>query len=167
MKRLPYSNLQEYLDTRAIPEPNSGCYIWMGAITTSGYPAGNAHRRAYKLTGKTVPIGCELDHTCRVRCCINPDHLEPVTHKQNLLRGANTFAALNKNKVYCIRGHLLSATAYITKNGSRTCRVCVNIKKSSLKEYYSAKKAAWRAKNKARNYATWRAWYDKKKAHSA
>ena len=74
------------------PEPNTGCWLWTGA-TVRGYGQfwqGDrkilAHRFAYVNLVGLVPIGKELDHLCRVRCCCNPAHLEPVTRRENMLR---------------------------------------------------------------------------------
>ena len=75
--------------------PWSGCWIWMGALSANGY--GNihvrpknivAHRYFYEYAKGPVPSGLDLDHLCRVRCCVNPDHLQPVTRSENLRRGS-------------------------------------------------------------------------------
>lgn len=87
---------------KAIPEPNTGCWIWaFGRIHRLEY--GHIHRGsrtdgtrqwmaahvfAYEEINGQVPSGLELDHRCRVRSCVNPDHLEPVTHTTNVRRGA-------------------------------------------------------------------------------
>ncbi len=76
-----------------------GCWLWLGARSNNGYghttyrgDAGqlrhiSAHRRAYSLLRGPIPTGLDLDHLCRVRHCVNPDHLEPVTRSLNLRRG--------------------------------------------------------------------------------
>lgn len=76
------------------------CWIWTATLYDSGYGRfrynnkwNKAHRIAYNFLVGEIPEGLELDHLCRVRCCVNPDHLEPVTHRENMVRGANT---LNK-----------------------------------------------------------------------
>ena len=90
------------------PEPNSGCWLWLGAVTENGYGSIRfkkkitpAHRVSYTLFKGEIPAGFELDHLCRVRCCINPDHLEPVLHKVNVHRGKS--AKLTENDVRFIR----------------------------------------------------------------
>lgn len=134
----PYKNLQEFLDKRAIPEPNSGCWFWMGALTTGDYPAGQAHRRAYRLSGKKLVKGLELDHLCRVRFCINPDHLEQVTRLENHRRSP----FYTGYKTHCVHGHSL-ANCLFTKDGRRRCRTCNNEKHAA---YLRRERAAGRAR---------------------
>ena len=74
--------------------PFTDCWIWIGAVKPNGYGDFHfrnghvsAHQAAYALHVGSVPDGLELDHLCRVRCCVNPRHLEPVTRQTNLLRG--------------------------------------------------------------------------------
>lgn len=69
--------------------PN-GCWLWTGALNPAGYGKygdGLAHGAAFRLSGGVKPDGMELDHLCRVRHCVNPEHLEPVTHLENMQRG--------------------------------------------------------------------------------
>lgn len=107
------------------------CWLWQRVPNGDGYGVvriGNvqarAHRLAYFLLRGPIPPGLELDHLCRVRHCVNPDHLEPVTRRENLLRGINPFA-INKRRTHCIHGH-----EYTPENtgrhpsGNRQCRAC-------------------------------------------
>lgn len=75
------------------------CWIWQLSLTRDGY-GGVAHSTAYKAVYEQhrgpVPDGLQLDHLCRVRACVNPDHLEPVTHIENVRRGANTKLSVDK-----------------------------------------------------------------------
>lgn len=88
--------LPERLRSKIAAEPNSGCWLWEGKIakrTRYGvvYLDGRhqyAHRAVYSLLVGPIPQGLQIDHLCRVRACVNPDHLEPVTQHENLLRGA-------------------------------------------------------------------------------
>lgn len=79
-----------------MPEPNSGCWLWTGCVSHQGYAllvVGGKKRRVHRLLYEGVvgpiPDGLVLDHKCRVRGCVNPDHLEPVTSAENTRRGAN------------------------------------------------------------------------------
>lgn len=72
----------------------SGCWVWSGSPSTRGYGkitvAGTifyAHRFMYELHVGPIPDGLYIDHLCRNKMCVNPDHLEPVTHRENLMRG--------------------------------------------------------------------------------
>jgi len=69
------------------------CWVWMGTITESGYGRHRnkrVHKVFYEREKGPVPKGMELDHLCRVRNCVNPDHLEVVTHTENMRRSTGT-----------------------------------------------------------------------------
>jgi hypothetical protein len=126
---------------RTMPEPNSGCWLWTGSCRTDGY--GRicvdtkwifAHRFAYELLVGPIPGHLELDHLCRVRCCVNPDHLEAVTHQTNVDRVPRTnFGKYQRGLTHCPSGHPYEA-AYIRKDGSRKCRECHNIKQRQRRQ---------------------------------
>jgi hypothetical protein len=112
------------------PEPNSGCWLWIGALLPTGYgvfcPEGTrtvrAHRFAFlRIANREIPPGTELDHLCRVRCCVNPAHLEAVTRQANFLRGQHP-TAVRRLKNECKYGHSM-ADAYQDRRG-RACRTC-------------------------------------------
>lgn len=106
------------------------CWLWQGTlkngygrIRTNGIGRG-AHKFFYEFVFGEVLKGLVLDHLCRVRHCVNPNHLEAVTARENLLRGVGA-AAKNAQKTHCIRGHELSGdNLKKTKNGVRICRLC-------------------------------------------
>lgn len=121
------------------PEPNSGCWLWTGSGTLQGYGStffeGKkelAHRAVYEYYSGRIPAGMVLDHLCRVPCCVNPAHLEPVTHGENLRRG------LNGPKTYCKRGHLFDEqNTDIRKNGTKACKRCMSdlqVRRSQIPE---------------------------------
>src|SRR5215471_12258201 len=93
------------------PEPNNGCWLWTGSLHSGGYGQvwvnGGpklAHRAVYEEVVGQIPDGLELDHLCRVRCCVNPNHLEPVTPRVNLSR-CSAISTINSLKTHCDRGH--------------------------------------------------------------
>ena len=125
-------NERAYIEHWSMPEPNTGCWLWLGSLNMNGYGkmrylgSGNtrAHRISYKAFKGPIPEGLELDHLCRVKSCVNPDHLEAVTHRENLLRGPGP-AADNARKTICPSGHsLLDPLNVYVRRGARTCRAC-------------------------------------------
>lgn len=119
-----------------------GCWLWTGGRSPDGYgqfwmggEGGRtlrAHRVAYEDLVGAVPEGLMLDHLCRVRHCVRPDHLEPVTNAENLRRGAE---ARRAESPHCPHGHLWTPdnTVY-GSHGYRMCRTCRNeaIRRSRL-----------------------------------
>lgn len=106
------------------------CWVWNGAVNSRGYAcflvdgkAQLAHRLAYEDAHGPIPDGLIIDHTCRVRNCVNPAHLEPVTYRENNLRGRAAVAL--KEGGICQRGHLLTeANIYRHPRGHIECRTC-------------------------------------------
>ena len=83
-----------------------------------------SHRFAWLIWAGQIPAGKQLDHLCRNRSCVNPAHLEPVTIKENVLRGIG-ITAQNARKTHCSKGHPLSGyNAVIRKTGTKSCRIC-------------------------------------------
>ena len=113
-----------------ISAPNAeGCMLWTGAVSAQGYGRfcrSWAHRLVYEAVVGPVPEGLQLDHLCRNRLCVNPEHLEPVTNRVNTLRGEGP-TALNAKKTHCHKGHpFAGANLIILPDGSRRCRACKN-----------------------------------------
>ncbi|MFF0744203.1 HNH endonuclease signature motif containing protein [Streptomyces sp. NPDC004111] len=115
---------------RLIDAPG-GCWIWTGCLDRDGYGRMRVdgrrqyvHRLSYEGLRGRIPAGLEIDHLCRVRACANPDHLEPVPHRVNVLRG-ESFAALKARQTQCVNGHTFTAgSVYRAPNGTRKCRPC-------------------------------------------
>lgn len=123
----PARPLAERIQEKIEIDPIAGCWLWTGRLYPGGYAKisighrGTAlvHRLTYEMHKRPIPEGMQIDHLCRVRRCVNPDHLEPVTHAQNARRGAWAV------KTHCKNGHAYDAeNTHISKSGGRSCRAC-------------------------------------------
>lgn len=109
---------------------DNGCWVWKrpdcngyGGFSNRGVRV-YAHRWSYQFFVGPIPEGLEIDHLCRNRACVNPDHLEPVTSRVNVLRGIGV-SAMNSRKTHCVRGHPFSGNNLaIRPDGGRTCLAC-------------------------------------------
>jgi hypothetical protein len=130
------------------------CWLWPGVMLNTGYGVirrrgkdTKAHRAIYEAAVGPVPDGMVLDHLCRNRACFNPFHLEPVTGKENTLRG-ESFAAQNARKRHCPKGHEFSPENTLIERGARVCLQCKRaINRESAKRYKAKKLASQGAEN--------------------
>lgn len=112
----------------------SGCWEWQRSKTREGYgkvPVPGvwlAHRAAWIAFRGPIPEGYHVDHLCRNRACCNPDHLEPVTPQENVLRSPVSQAALNAAKTHCPKGHPYDEeNTYRGRKSGRQCRTCLRV----------------------------------------
>jgi len=114
-------------------EKTKNCWIWKGTINSQGYGVAwfngklhRAHRLIYEWERETIPQGMVADHICRIRNCVNPDHIEIITNGANVLRGVSQ-SAVNSRKKFCIRGHKFTPeNTYSYTRGWRCCKTCFN-----------------------------------------
>lgn len=130
------------------------CWLWKGFTRVDGYGSFSfngkecrSHRVAFELFKGPIPEGLQIDHLCRVRHCVNPEHLEAVTLKENINRGIRH----KKSKIFCNQGHYLSeANVYYMQTRTKTgrhCKLCFEVTRTKrlnktrmrLMEYYSKK----------------------------
>lgn len=127
--------IAEHLRVGVLATP---CWIWQGKLK-DGYGRirvhgviMRAHRYAFELYRGAIPKDRpDLDHLCRQRDCVNPDHLEPVTNEINTMRG-ESFAAVNARKKACPAGHPYSLlNTYVDGRGKRYCKTCARERRAS------------------------------------
>lgn len=131
--------------SRVMLQGRGECALWLGAQTASGHgvfwwngKSTTAHRYAYESIVGPIPADCEIDHLCRVRACVNPSHLEPVSHVENVQRGIGGWNSTFRT--HCPRGHEYTPeNTFLTAAGSRGCREC---KRERTREWRRARRAS-------------------------
>lgn len=124
---------------------SNGCWIWQGAKSAEGYgffmgkkKNQAAHRWAYERFKEPIPAGLVIDHLCRVRCCVNANHLEPVSISENAVRGngPRMLSDWYKARKECWNGHSIETFGFKTfPSGKRYCHECyrINCQKNNAK----------------------------------
>lgn len=154
----PTTPARDRLLSKVAAGPNN-CWIYTGSVQPrSGYGSFGirkgvsmpAHRAAYEQMVGPIPDGLQLDHTCHTRdldcpggaClhrrCINPDHLDPVTSRENSLRSPRSLASISASKTHCAQGHEFTPENTVRgKKGNstyRACRTCKNTRRKASRE---------------------------------
>lgn len=129
----PYERALLHIEKRV-----DGCWMWTGSVNTKGYAhmkiSGKVwavvHRVMYEYAKGPVPAGLQLDHLCRNKPCVNPDHLEAVTARENMHRGMAPSIRAHLSGI-CKRGHQLSEGYRRKTDGGMSCRECRRIRRAS------------------------------------
>lgn len=125
-----------------VTKSDSGCWVWTAAKNNAGYGIIDnklAHRWAYADALGEIPAGLELDHLCRNPACVNPGHLEAVSHAENMRRAKWP----NKEKQFCPKGHPYSGPNLFVNNlGRRECRKCKNERSGNARKIARKQRAS-------------------------
>ena len=122
-----------YFQARSDVDPETGCWVWRLYKDKLGYGychvakdiSKMAHRVSLTVARGPIPDGLEVDHLCRNTSCVNPDHLEAVTQRENIRRAPLSPATLNAAKTHCVNGHEFTASnTRVDPNRGRICRAC-------------------------------------------
>ena len=146
------------IEKNSIPEPNTGCWLWLRSIDDWGYartqyplPSGRseglAHRAAYILTHPAEMMdGMHVHHKCKQPSCVNPEHLELVTPAEHLLLDDPGYKRRRRRpKTHCPSGHELSGDNLVLitlQKTGRVMRMCRACRKAAMHKYYRNNKGA-------------------------
>jgi HNH endonuclease len=186
--------LKERLLAKVRIDPITGCWIWIASRKPEGYGqfmmqdeegrwhCVQAHRISYELFKGPIPDGLTLDHMCHDpplcpggnecphRPCINPNHLEPASHQQNIARGGSPAAKANRFGV-CRNGHPRTAeNTLVLKGGGKTCKIChaISWEKTRAQRNQQARDRYWEsAESIEQERAKRRKWHQKHSAERA
>lgn len=150
--------MEDALFWAKVDKQPDGCWVWTGARApygygrlTRNYRGWLAHRRSWWLLHGSLPQkGYDLDHLCRNPPCVNPDHLELVTHQENNRRG--DFSKRGKSAT-CMSGHAWTPESTRLTPTGRSCRICTNARVSAWRKAKRRTDPQWRARELARKGA--------------
>ena len=148
-ERIKASRAQEKrILARVEVDPESGCWVWTGCVTTGGYGTVSicnrtvyVHRWSYEHFVGPILSGFDVDHTCHNeseclggkaclhRRCLNPDHLRPKTRSANLLSASRNLGRSQKTRTHCPQGHAYDAENTYVSRGKRYCRACRKLRR--------------------------------------
>jgi hypothetical protein len=134
-----YGPVRDRVENIVFYEPNCGCWLWGGAVSANGYGTMTvlgrtkmAHRASYEAYNGAIPAGLHIDHKCKVRCCVNPEHLEAVTVKVNNSRSPRPITLAT----HCKHGHAFSGDN-LQIGRQRRCMECN--RRVALASYHRSK----------------------------
>jgi hypothetical protein len=131
MRTTEAENIKARFEEKFQPEPNSGCWLWLGAIDGHEYPIFRVggkrrlgHRVAYELYRGPIPPKYDVHHKCKTPLCVNPEHLEALARGAHTLLG-NNIVGQNARKTHCEKGHPFDGdNVRIVEGRRRACRTC-------------------------------------------
>ena len=136
-------------------DPAAGCWMWAAPLDRYGYGHAYldgkgylAHRVIYDVLRSHISAGLELDHLCRVRNCVNPDHLEPVSHRVNVQRGE-----LGQPRARCPKGHEYSeSNSYRSASSGLRCKTCIRNIRWAYRGRMRDAQRKYRARKRSESY---------------
>lgn len=141
-------DVQERFERNYIPEPMSGCWLWLGKpMKTSGHgrftyqsKTDYAHRVSYEMYKVPLHSGEVVRHTCDIAYCVNPEHLITGTLSDNIHDMWSRGRAFRQNQTHCKSGHEFSPEN-TTTSSTRGSRICITCKRKAGREYMQRKRA--------------------------
>jgi len=131
--------------SKVAPADANGCRLWTAGKCQGygsfrcGVKIAKVHRISYELAKGPIPEGLVIDHLCRVRHCVAPEHLEAVTSAENVRRSPVAPSVVNAAKTHCLQGHPYDeANTYVTSHGYRSCRTCRRAWRRTWKQRHAA-----------------------------
>lgn len=156
MGRKRVERTKEWCLERIQVDPDSGCWLWTGHLSSAGYGrtciwrdgawrTTGAYRVTYELWVGPIPAGLTIDHQCRVRRCVNPSHLKPMTQRENCLApGSQSLGKLNSLKTHCPKGHPYTPENTLKQRSrTRICKQCRRDKDELSSRMRIAIRAGW------------------------
>lgn len=149
-----YTSDRHRVEANISKDPATGCWVWQGETQARGYGRvflgrkaspkyAMAHRFSYEVFVGAIGEGLVIDHLCRNKLCVNPEHLQPVSPRVNVLRAPETPAAVNAAKTHCPRDHeLVPVKGGTASNGAR--RICLICRRARWRAWDARRKASLR-----------------------
>lgn len=158
------SQILEHIFAHSVPEPNTGCWLYLQFCNPSGYGrvvARGKQRLAHRVVLMETQTGWDIGedvlalHRCDQPSCVNPDHIYPGNQQRNALDSVERRRHHCATKTHCKNGHAFSAENTILNRGKRSCKAC----RKMNPERKSAYQVEYHKKNREKHLAYHRAWY--------